>query len=140
MSELVASRMERSTSWRVDGLVAVGAAGAAAVGWAAARAAGIDLVVMQGSGTTHVSLASAVAVALVAGIAGAVLLRLLERRATWGLRVWTAVAGAVWLVSLTGPFGALTLSAGLVLAGLHCGVGAVVFFGLRYAHAPRRNA
>jgi uncharacterized protein DUF6069 len=140
MSELVAERIGRGTSWWTDSLVAVVAAGAAAVGWAAAHSAGIELAVRSGTATTHVGLASAVAVALIAAIAGAVLLRLLERRETWGLRVWTAVAGAVWLVSLSGPFGALTVWAGLVLAGLHLAVGAVVFFGLRYAHAPRRNA
>ena len=95
MSELVAGRTERSTSWLADGLVAAVAAAVAAVGWAAAHAAGIELVVRRGEGNTHVNLASAVAVALTAAVARAVLLRLLERRETWGLRVWTAVAEAV---------------------------------------------
>lgn len=140
MSELVAERTERSTSWRTDGLVAVVAAGAAALGWAIAHEAGIELAVKSGSGTMHVGLAAAVVVALAAGIIGSALLRVLERRTASGLQVWTIIAAVVWAVSFTGPLGALTASAGLVLAGLHLVVGGVVVLGLRYAHAPRRNA
>jgi uncharacterized protein DUF6069 len=142
MSQLVAERTERRTSWRTDGLVAVVAAGVASLGWAVARAAGIDLAVRSGAGTMHVGLAAAVVVAIGAGVAGAMLLRLLERRTASGLLVWTIIAAVVWAVSFTGPLGALTAPAGLVLAGLHLAVGAVVVFGLRYAHraSPERVA
>jgi Family of unknown function (DUF6069) len=139
MSELVAGRIERHTSWTTDGLVAVGAAGLASVGWATARMGGVDLAVRSGSGTSNVSLASVVVVALVAGIAGAMLLRLLERRTASGLRVWTIVAAAVWALSLSGPLSARSLAAGGVLAALHLLVGGVVVLGLRHAHTTHGN-
>lgn len=115
--------------------VAVLAAAAAAVVWAVARAAGIELVVRSGDGTSHVNVVSVVVTAVVVAIAGAGLLRLLERRTSDGLRTWTIVAVAVWAVSFLGPLSATRPSAGLVLASLHLLVGAVVVLGLRRTHA-----
>jgi hypothetical protein len=120
-------------------MVAVAAAGLAALAWAVARAAGVELTVRAGTGTREVNLVSVVVTSLVVAIAGAGLLRVLERRTTQGRRAWTAVATAVWALSLLGPLSATESSAGLVLAGLHLLVGAVVIAGLRRTHRPDRD-
>ena len=124
-------------TWRDDWPVAVVSAGAAAVVWVGATAAGVDLAVRSGSSTRDVGLVSAVVTAVVVAVAGAGLLRVLERRTPEACRVWTGVAMAVWVVSLVGPASARTLSAGLTLATLHLVVGAVVILGLRRGHADR---
>jgi Family of unknown function (DUF6069) len=117
-----------------DGAVALVAAAAAALVWACARAAGLHLEVTSGSGTTEVNLVSVVVTTMVVAIAGAGLLRVLERRTTRALRVWTIVAVTVWALSLLGPLSATRPVTGLVLAGMHLLVGAVVVLGLRRTH------
>jgi len=124
-------------TWLEDWPVAVVSAGAAAVVWVGATAAGVDLAVRSGSSTRDVGLVSAVATAVVVAVAGAGLLRVLERRTPGARRVWTGVAMAVWVVSLAGPASARTVPAGLTLAALHLVVGAVVIVGLRRRHADR---
>jgi len=132
MTQQVEDRTQvRRRRWRDDWPVAVAAAGAAAAVWVAADLAGVDLAVRSGSGTQHVGLASAIITALVVAMAAAGLLRLLERRTPRALAIWTAIAGAVWVVSFSGPLGARSLSAGLSLAAMHLAVGAVIVVGLR---------
>lgn len=127
----------RSTS---DARVAVVATGSAALVWVVARAAGIQLEVRSGSATTEVNLVSVVVTSLVVVIAGAGLLRILERRGSHGLRIWTIVAFTVWGLSFVGPLSATEPAAGLVLAGLHLLVGGVVIAGLRNSHGPNRDS
>lgn len=129
--------VQRVGSWRDDWPVAAVAAGAAAAVWVAATAAGVDLVVGSGAGTREVGLVSVVVTAVVVAVAGAGLLRVLERRTPAARRVWTGIALAVWLVSFAGPAGARSLSAGLVLVVLHVVVGGVVIVGLRRRHVRR---
>ncbi len=124
-------------TWRDDLPVAVVAAGAAAVVWVGATVVGVDVAVRSGSSTRDVGLVSVVVTAVVVAVAGAGLLRVLERRTPGARRVWTGVAMAVWVVSLAGPASALTVPAGLTLAALHLVVGAVVIVGLRRRHADR---
>jgi hypothetical protein len=120
---------------RAEAGVAVLTATAATAVWALAKAAGVDLVVRSGGGTSDINVVSVIVTALVVAIVGAALLRLLERRTTHGRRTWTIVAVVVWAVSFLGPLSATRLSAGLVLACLHLFVGAVVVLGLRRTHA-----
>ncbi len=122
-------------TWRDDWPVAVVAAAGAALVWAVATVAGVDVAVRSGGGSREVGVVSVVVTALVVAVAGAGLLRLLERRTARALPIWTAIAAAVWVASLAGPAGAATLSAGLALAALHLVVGAVVIVGLRRGHA-----
>lgn len=122
-------------TWRDDWPVVVVAAGAAAVVWVGATVAGVDVAVRSGSSTHHVGLVSVVVTAVVVAVVGAGLLRVLEPRTPGARRVWTGVAMAVWVVSLAGPAGARTLSAGLTLTALHLVVGAVVIVGLRRRQA-----
>lgn len=111
-------------------LVVVAAVVAAAL-WLAAKAVGIDLAVHAGDGSRPVGLVSVIVTVVVVALAGAGLLRVLERRTTNGLRTWTAIAVAVWALSFLGPLSAMTVGAGLVLATMHLAVGAVVVGGLR---------
>jgi predicted cation transporter len=119
------------TTTRTEAGVVLLATGLAVLGWAAATMAGIGLQVRSGSGTRGIGLATVVITTVVVATAAAGLLRLLERRTARGLRTWTIAATAVWAVSFAGPLSATTLSAGLVLGGLHGIVGAVVVVGLR---------
>src|SRR4051794_26516891 len=118
-----------------DGAVALVAAGVAGLIWAAARVSDLHLEVKSGSGTTEVNLVSVVVTTLVVAIVGAGLLRLLERRTTRALRVWTIVALVVWALSFLGPLSATRPSTGLVLAGRPLRVGGGVGIGLRRTRA-----
>lgn len=118
-----------------DGAVAVMAAAAAALVWACAHISDLHLEVRSGSGTTEVGAASVIVTTLAVAAAGAGLLRLLERRTTNALRVWTIVALTVWGLSFLGPLSATRPSTGLVLAVVHLLVGAVLVVGLRRTHA-----
>jgi hypothetical protein len=130
-------RVERVGTWHDDWPVAVLAAVGAAVVWVAARLAGVDVAVRSGSGSREIGLVSVVVTALVVAVAGAGLLRVLVRRTPRGMRIWTGIALGIWVVSLAGPAGAATLSAGLTLAAMHLVVGGVIIIGLRRVHASR---
>jgi len=82
MSQLVSERTEQRTRrWRDDWPVAVVAADAAAVVWVlATQVASVDLAVRSGSGTQQINVVSVVVTAVVVAMAGAGLLRFLERR------------------------------------------------------------
>ncbi|MCD4524341.1 DUF6069 family protein [Nocardioides sp. cx-173] len=123
--------------WRDDWPVAAVAAVAAALVWAVARVAGVEIEVGSGSDAQEVGPVSVVVTALVLAVVGAALLRLLERRTPRALGVWTAIALAVCAVSLAAPAGAETPAAGLTLAVMHVAVGAVVILGLRRRRAGR---
>ena len=99
--------------------------------WVVARVLGVELAVHSGSGTREVGLVSVLVTATVVTLAAGGLLRVLTRRTTRAGRLWTGVALAVLAVSLAGPAGAATLSAGLALAAMHLVVGGVVIIGLR---------
>ena len=132
-------RSEPAPSWRDVRDVALVAAVVAAATWVVAtQVAGVDLVVGAGAGRQHVGVASVVVATLVAAYAGGGLLRVLARRTPRGRRTWTAIALVVLAVSLTGPLGAASLPAGLVLAALHLEVGAVVVVSLRRRAACAR--
>ncbi len=132
MSGLVQEQESRVVgSWRDDVPVAVVAAGGAALVWVGARVLGVGLAVHSGSGTREIGLVSVLVTAAVVTLAAGGLLRVLERRTTGAGRLWTGVALAVLAVSLAGPAGAATLSAGLALAAMHLVVGGVVIIGLR---------
>lgn len=135
MKNLTHARPERAvapaSTTRREAAVVVIAGVSAALVWLAAKVAGVDLVVHSGSGSRPIGLASVIVTAIVVAGVAAGLLHVLERRTSRGLRVWTIVAMAVWVVSFAGPLSAMRLEGGLVLATLHLVVGAVVVGGLR---------
>ena len=126
---------------RSEAIVVLVGTGLAVLAWAAAKAAGIELVVKSGSGTREVALGSVIVAPLLVGALAVGLLRLLERRTSKALRIWTIVAMTIWALSVLGPLSATTVGAGLVLASMHLLVGGVVVAGLRLTRAePARVA
>lgn len=97
--------------------------------------AGVDLEARAGSQTQHIGVGSVIAVSLVVALlATAVrtgLARARRGRPDRGARAWVILASVVLLVSLAGPAGALTASAGWSLAALHIVVGTLLIVGLR---------
>jgi hypothetical protein len=77
-------------------------------------------------------------VSLLAGLAAWVLFAVLDRFTSRATPIWTAIAATVLALSLTGPFGATSITAGITLACLHLLVGGVIIFGLR-ASDPTSN-
>ncbi|WP_116951620.1 DUF6069 family protein [Jiangella endophytica] len=115
-------------------LAVAGATVAAAVPWAVARIADVDLEVTTADVTMDVGLALVLAAALATSLAGWGLLAWLGQRSGDARRVWTGIALAVLVLSLSGP---LITEAGtdakVYLALMHLGVGAVLIPGLRAA-------
>jgi hypothetical protein len=132
-----AVQSQESESRRAPALGDVGIVVAATLvalgGWLVWHVAGVDLVVRSGDDVREVGAGAVGITALLASLAGVGLIRLLAKRAT-GLRTWTILAVVVCAVSMLGPLGASTLSAGLSLASLHLMVGATVVFGVRRVH------
>lgn len=119
---------------RIRALTVLAAAGAAAAGWAiAGPLTGIRLAARLGSAGApqHIGLPAVIAVALLAGLAGWASLAAAERFTRRPRLVWTALALAVLLLSLTGPLAAPAAAARTALAFLHLLVGGVVIGGLR---------
>ena len=135
-SSTTASRRRRSAR----ALTVLGATAAAAAAWLVAQPiAGVDLSVSMDGRTQPVGLASVVGVSVAVGLLGWALLALLEFRIRRAAPVWTAVAVAVAVLSLAGPLtSAVSGAAGVVLAGLHLLVAAVLIFGLRRSSPTTR--
>ena len=131
MSQLMEERVEmRARRWRDDWPLAVAAAVAASVDWAAIQLSGVDLAVGSGSDAQQVGLVSVIGCAAVVAVVASGLLRFLEARSPHGRGIWIAVALVVGLLSLVGPLGASSLQAGLALVSLHAVVASVVLVGL----------
>lgn len=125
---------QQQPGWRQDWPVAVAAAAVAALAWVVVtQLASVELVV----GEQQVNVVSVVVATLVAAVAGAGLLRVLEARTANGVTLWTWIALGVLVVSMVGPLGASGSEAVAGLAVLHLLVGAVVIVGLRRRHAGR---
>ena len=117
---------------RVRRLVAVAGASAAALAlWAVADPlAGIDLTVRLSGAEQHVGAGAVVAASLVVGLAAWGSLALLERLAERARRIWTVIAFAVLVLSLSGPLGAVGPASTVALACMHLAVAAVLIPGL----------
>ena len=117
-------------------LVVPASAVAAVIVWTVAvPIAGVDLEASAGGQVQHVGIGSVIAVSLVVALVATVvriaLARAMRARRGHGARAWVILASAVLLVSLTGPAGAMTASAGWSLAALHAVVGVLLIVGLR---------
>jgi hypothetical protein len=114
---------------RTLAVITTGAAGLAYLAW---RAGGVDMTVKSGGGGTfEVGLVSVLVTTAVVSVAGLWLLGFLERRDPRGQQAWSALACFVLAVSLLGPLGATSLSAGLALVSLHLVVGTALVVGAR---------
>ncbi len=122
---------------RVDAVVGATAAVVAVAVWGFwSQLVGVELEVRGGQ---PIDIASVLATVLVVSVLGVALLRLLEARTANGLRTWTIIAAVVFVVSLSGPLGATTVAAALVLGSLHACVAVVLIVGLRQVRQVRRN-
>ncbi len=130
--------VERMTTLRRWAVVPASAVAAAIVWTVAVPLAGVDLDVKTGGRVQHVGIGSVIAVSLVVAVLAALVRRAIARatqaRAGHGARAWVILASVVLLVSLAGPAGAVTASAGWSLAALHIVVGGLLIVGLRRVH------
>ena len=132
--------VRRVGTWRDDWPVAVVAAGSAALVWAGARLAGVDVAVRSGSGSREIGLVSVVVTAVVVTVAGG---RAAARPgASYDEAACGSGPGSRWR-SGSSPWPDRPVrgrvSAGLALTALHLVVGAVVIVGLRRRHADTRS-
>lgn len=131
MSTVASSRRAVQPRLRTRGLVVFVALLAGLAVWAVAvPVAGVDLMVGSGSSEQHVGPGSVVLVSLLAGLVGAGLLALFERVTPRPRGTWLIVSLAVLLLSLAGPFGAVTPGATVALACMHLAVGLTIALGL----------
>ncbi|HEY3506325.1 MAG TPA: DUF6069 family protein [Actinocatenispora sp.] len=121
MSTTTAARPVRRTR-----VVAVfGTVAANLVVWAVAvPALGVDLSVRTGTGTIQVGPGLVAIVTMLAGLLGWTLLGLLQGRTRRPAVIWSVIAGAVLLISLLGPLGAVTGGAVATLLAMHLVAGA----------------
>jgi hypothetical protein len=131
-------RAARRERW----LAVLGPAGAALAVWlAAVPLAGVDLQVRMSGTTEEVGPVSVAASALLAAVAGLGCLAVLRRITKRPALVWTVLASAVLVLSLSGPLGqAVGTSATVILVAMHLAVAAVLIpLGRRLASAPART-
>ena len=131
-------RATRRERW----LAVLGPAGAALAVWlAAVPLAGVDLQVRMSGTTEDVGPVSVVVSALLAAVAGLGCLAVLRRITKRPARIWTLLASAVLVLSLSGPLGqAVGTGATVILVAMHLAVAAVLIpLGRRLASAPART-
>jgi hypothetical protein len=102
--------------------------GALLIWLVAVPAVGLDLT--AGADARPITAITVVVVATVAGLAATGLAMLLSRRTSRPRRSWLIVAGAVLLLSLTGPLSATSAGVGVTLVAMHLLVGAIVIIGI----------
>jgi hypothetical protein len=92
---------------------------------------GPHLTVRTGDGVTQVGPAAVIATGLAAGLAGWLLLAILERYAARPRRTWLVIAATVLVLSLLGPIQyAVTAATAGALIAMHAVVGAILISGL----------
>jgi Family of unknown function (DUF6069) len=121
-----------NTSTRRLLITTIGAPAAALATWVlAVPLAGITLTARMGDSTRTVAPEAIAVTSLLAGLAGWMLVAVLERFVARPRRIWMISAPAVLAASLTGPLdSAVGAGAALVLVLLHLVVAAVLFLGL----------
>ncbi|MBO2447834.1 hypothetical protein J4573_12090 [Actinomadura barringtoniae] len=118
-----------NTRTRSRALTVAAAVLAGTLAWTVAGpVAGLHLQVRN---SQHVGLAQVVIASLLAGLAAWILLLAFERFTSSARPAWTVAAVIVLVLSLTGPLGATSATAGITLACLHLLVGTVIILGLR---------
>jgi Family of unknown function (DUF6069) len=110
------------------GLGVIGAGMLAALAaWALVTALGVELTVGKGTDASQVGAADVLAAALVAGLAGWWVQRLLARRGV--ARWWPSVGTTALSISVVGPTWLADGAAGVALIAMHFAVGAVLIAG-----------
>lgn len=135
MSNLAAQRTGRNARWRAGRVVAIAiAATATGFAWLLGRWAHVDYIVDTPFGTRQITLALTVVATAAAGIAGWIVIALLERYTSSARGIWIALTLFVLVLSIVPVFGTMAnLGTQLMLSALHCVAAAVLIPAL-----PRR--
>jgi peptidoglycan/LPS O-acetylase OafA/YrhL len=140
---MAAQLVVRNTRWRAGRVVAIAiAATATGLAWLLGRLAHVDYVVDTPIGTRTITLALTIVATVVAGLAGWVVIALLERYNSSPRRVWIALTLVVLALSIVPVFRTTAnLGTQLMLTALHCVAAAVLIPALpqRHTTATRRR-
>ena len=143
MSHMAAQLVVRNARWRAGRIVAIAiAAAATGLAWFLGRLAHVDYIVDTPIGTRKITLALTVVATVAAGIAGWVVIALLERYTSSPRGVWIALTLVVLVVSIVPVFWTTAnLDTQLMLTALHCVAAAVLIPALpqRHTTATRRR-
>jgi hypothetical protein len=143
MSHMAAQLVIRNTRWRAGRVVAIAiAATATGLAWLLGRLAHVDYIVDTPIGTRTITLALTIVATVVAGLAGWVVIALLERYTSSPRRVWIALTLVVLALSIAPVFRTTAnLGTQLMLTALHCVAAAVLIPALpqRHTTATRRR-
>jgi peptidoglycan/LPS O-acetylase OafA/YrhL len=140
---MAAQLVIRNTRWRAGRVVAIAiAATATGLAWLLGRLAHVDYIVDTPIGTRTITLALTIVATVVAGLAGWVVIALLERYTSSPRRVWIALTLVVLALSIAPVFlTTANLGTQLMLTALHCVAAAVLIPALpqRHTTATRRR-
>ncbi|HEY1441700.1 MAG TPA: DUF6069 family protein [Mycobacterium sp.] len=143
MSHMAAQLVVRNARWRAGRIVVIAiAATATGLAWLLGRLAHVDYIVDTPIGTRKITLALTVVATVAAGIAGWVVIALLERYTSSPRGVWIALTLVVLVVSIVPVFWtAANLDTQIMLTALHCVAAAVLIPALpqRHTTATRRR-
>lgn len=143
MSHMAAQLVIRNTRLRAGRVVAIAiAATATGLAWLLGRLAHVDYIVDTPIGTRTITLALTIVATVVAGLAGWVVIALLERYTSSPRRVWIALTLVVLALSIAPVFlTTANLGTQLMLTALHCVAAAVLIPALpqRHTTATRRR-
>jgi Family of unknown function (DUF6069) len=127
MSHMAAQLVVRNARWRPGRVVAIAIASTATgLAWLLGRLAHVDYIVDTPIGARKITLALTIVATVAAGIAGWVVIALLERYTSSPRGVWIALTLVVLVLSIVPVFRTTAnLGTQLMLTALHC-VAAVV--------------
>jgi hypothetical protein len=143
MSQMAAQLVVRNTRRRAGRVVAIAiAAAATGLAWLLGRLAHVDYIVDTPIGARQITLALTIVATAAAGIAGWIVIALLERYTSSPRGIWIALTVFVLVLSIVPVFGTTAnLGTQLMLSLLHCVAAAVLIPGLprRHTTSPRRQ-
>ena len=122
MSNLAAEPIVRNTRWRAGRVVTIAiAATATGLAWLLGRLAHVDYIVDTPIGARAITLALTIVATGAAGLAGWVVIALLERYTSSPRRVWIALTLVVLMLSIVPVFRTTAnLDTQIMLTALHC--------------------
>ena len=136
MSHMAAQLAVRNARWRAGRIVAIAiAATATGLTWLLGWLVHVDYVVDTPIGTRKITLALTIVATVAAGIAGWVVIAMLERYTSSPRGVWIALTLAVLVLSVVPVFRTTAnLGTQLMLTALHCVAAAVLIPALPQRH------
>ncbi len=122
MSNMAAEPIVRNTRWRAGRVVTIAiAATATGLAWLLGRLAHVDYIVDTPIGARAITLALTIVATGAAGLAGWVVIALLERYTSSPRRVWIALTLVVLMLSIVPVFRTTAnLDTQIMLTALHC--------------------